>query len=82
MKLVEAAGTGFAFPSQTTYFTRDEGLDLEKGTEAERQVDRWRKTNKLPSPDYTHEDLERMEDTLDYPPDGSVLRLDPTTHGM
>jgi len=39
MKLVEAAGTGFAFPSQTTYFTRDEGLDLEKGTEAERQVD-------------------------------------------
>lgn len=73
MKLVEAAGTGFAFPSQTTYFARDGGLDGEKGTEAERQVDRWRKTNKLPSPDYTDEDLERMEDSLDYPPEGSVL---------
>jgi len=74
MKLVEAAGTGFAFPSQTTYLARDGGLDDEKGSDAERQVDRWRKTNKLPSPDYAEEDLERMEDSLDYPPEGSVLR--------
>lgn len=28
MRAVDAAGTGFAFPSQTTYFARDSGIDL------------------------------------------------------
>ena len=28
--IVEAAGTGFAFPFHTTYFTRDSGVDRER----------------------------------------------------
>lgn len=77
MHLVEKAGSGFAFPSQTTYLARDDGLDEKQAEEARRQVDRWRKTNKLPSPDYSHEDLENFEDQLDFPPEGSVLRPPP-----
>ncbi len=74
MQIVEAAGTGFAFPSQTTYLTRDSGLDTEKSESAEREVGRWRTLKKLPAPDFSEEDLEQMEDRLDYPPADSVLR--------
>ena len=77
MQIVEAAGTGFAFPSQTTYLTRDSGLDTEKSESAEREVGRWRTLNKLPAPDFSEEDLEQMEDRLDYPPADSVLRPRP-----
>ena len=42
MDIVEQSGTAFAFPSQTLYFTRDQGLDGGKGHAAEAQVRRWR----------------------------------------
>lgn len=35
MKAVEEAGTGFAFPSQTTYLARDSGLDPERVRQVE-----------------------------------------------
>ncbi len=35
MEIVEQSGTGFAFPSQTLYFTRDDGLDADKTEVAE-----------------------------------------------
>jgi MscS family membrane protein len=52
MDIVKEAGTGFAFPSQTTYFSKDTGLDAEKSRVAEAQVEDWRtkgkrKRNKL-----------------------------------
>jgi len=34
MDIIHAAGTGFAFPSQTTYLAKDTGLDAEKGRAA------------------------------------------------
>jgi MscS family membrane protein len=34
MDIVQAAGTGFAFPSQTTYLAKDSGLDEEKSRAA------------------------------------------------
>ncbi len=78
MDIVEEAGTGFAFPSSTTYLARDGGVDEEKQEEAEREVQRWRKLNKLPQPDYSDEALEEMEDELEYPPEGSARRpVDP-----
>ncbi|MEM0908674.1 MAG: mechanosensitive ion channel family protein [Pseudomonadota bacterium] len=40
MRAVEAAGTGFAFPSQTAYLARDSGLDEDAKQRVERQMRR------------------------------------------
>jgi MscS family membrane protein len=69
--IVKEAGTGFAFPSQTTYFTRDTGLDKEKSRDSEAQVEKWRSENKLPFPEVEGEEQIKLQDTLDYPPAGS-----------
>ena len=74
MEIVEASGTAFAFPSQTTYFARDPGMDEQRSRAAEQQVRDWREQGKLPFPDMTPERLEELKETLDFPPDGSVLR--------
>ncbi len=42
MEVVEASGTGFAFPSQTLYFAKDQGVSEEKTKEAEEKVKHWR----------------------------------------
>jgi MscS family membrane protein len=69
--IINAAGSGFAFPSQTTYLTRDRGLDLERRREAETQVRRWRDGGKLPFPEFEESEGERLNNILDYPPKGS-----------
>ncbi len=69
--LVVEAGTGFAFPSQTAYLARDGGLDAERRGQAETQVGHWRAREKLPFPEFEDEERERLEDILDYPPQGS-----------
>jgi MscS family membrane protein len=69
--IVQEAGTGFAFPSQTTYLSRDKGLDAERGEDAEARVEHWRARGKLPFPEFEEEQCERLEDILDYPQKGS-----------
>jgi MscS family membrane protein len=69
--IVNEAGTGFAFPSQTAYLARDTGLDVERGEEAERDTQRRRATGKLPFPEFEEEERERLENILDYPQKGS-----------
>lgn len=63
MNLVEASGTGFAFPSQTLYLSRDSGLDAERKRAAEAEVGEWRErggprfrtwTRSTPGPWRTH----------------------------
>jgi len=71
MDIVKDAGTGFAFPSQTAYFTQDLGLDAEKSREAETQVKEWRAQSRLPFPEFDKEDQIKLENKLDYPPTGS-----------
>jgi MscS family membrane protein len=71
MDIVKEAGTGFAFPSQTTYFSKDTGLDAEKSRGAEAQVEDWRTKGKLPFPEFDEEGQMEFEDILDYPPTGS-----------
>ena len=73
MDIVSEAGTGFAFPSSTAYFTEDAGLDTERSREAETQVQRWRAKGRLPFPEFDERQLLENEDTLDYPPKGSSL---------
>jgi MscS family membrane protein len=69
--IVNEAGTGFAFPSQTIYLGRDTGLDSERGREAEMRVQGWRSQGRLPFPEFDESSREAQEDILDYPPKGS-----------
>jgi MscS family membrane protein len=70
-EIVEKAGTGFAFPSSTTYYTRDRGLNAEQQQAAEKQVREWASAHALPLPDPTEEHRKWITNTLDYPPEGS-----------
>jgi MscS family membrane protein len=55
MDIVEQSGTGFAFPSQTLYFRRDEGLDASRTETAESLVRKWRDEGCLPFPNFSSE---------------------------
>jgi MscS family membrane protein len=70
-EIVEEAGTSFAFPSQTLYVGRDEGLDAERGEAAAQQVQSWRRSGQLPFPHMARSRREQLAGTLDYPPRGS-----------
>lgn len=73
MEVVDQAGSGFAFPSQTTYLARDEGLDVKKVEEAERRVEQWRERGELCLPEFPESEIDRVDDTLAWPPHGSAL---------
>jgi MscS family membrane protein len=72
MDIVEKAGTGFAFPSQTLYFSRDSGLDKEHASAAERQVQQWRDQHQLPFPDFAPADKSAFRGSIVYPPPESA----------
>ena len=74
MDIVERSGTGFAFPSSTTYLARDSGLDKDKTQEAIGAVKRWREQNELPFPNYHPSRISEFENRIEYPPPGSDLR--------
>jgi MscS family membrane protein len=69
--LVEEAGSGFAFPSQTTYLARDTAPDPDLVRAAEALVESWRQAGELPFPDLSDSAQEQVGDLLDYPPLGS-----------
>ncbi len=52
---VASSGSGFAFPPQTTYIARDDGLDGERIRTAEEQLRAWRDRGELPLPDFAEE---------------------------
>jgi MscS family membrane protein len=71
-EIVKASGSSFAFPSQTLYMGRDDGLDGERSETAAKEVESWRKAGKLPFPRLAADRIEQLKGTLDYPPRGSV----------
>jgi MscS family membrane protein len=71
MDLVEASGSGFAFPSQTLYLGRDDGLDEKRAREAEEQVRAWRERRELYLPRFPERAIAELDDTLDWPPAGA-----------
>jgi MscS family membrane protein len=71
-EIIEEAGTGFALPSQTTYFARDPGLDAERGEQAEARVEAWRESGMLPFPNRSADQIEQIENTIEFPAKGSV----------
>ncbi len=76
MQIVADSGTGFAFPSSTTYLARDGGLDAERTKAAEAQVKQWREAGKLMFPNYSPQEIQEMDDTLDWPPKGSAVGVE------
>jgi len=72
--IVEASGSGFALPSQTTYLAGDVGLDGAKSQKAIETVRQWREQGKLPFPDFSPETISEMDSKIDYPPPDSALR--------
>ena len=71
MDIVAEAGTGFAFPSQTTYLEQGDGIDAERARTAERRVAEWREREGLFLPRFPKEAIEELDGTLDYPPRGA-----------
>jgi len=74
MDRVKEAGTGFAFPSVTTYQSRDAGLDEETARRAGEQVEAWRGRRELPLPHFPEERVRELSGSLDFPPEGSAGR--------
>ena len=71
MDVVKESGTGFAFPSQTLYFARDNGLDVAQAQAAEARVRQWREQGCLPFPDFAPEQERQMQGSIVFPPPGS-----------
>ena len=72
MDIVAGSGSGFAFPSQTTYLATDAGIDAEKRQEAIRKVREWREKGELPFPDFSPETIAKIDNQLEYPPPDSA----------
>jgi MscS family membrane protein len=77
MDIVGKSGSGFAFPSQILYFSRDSGLDKEKASAAEQQVQQWRDQNNLPFPDFAPADKSALRGSIVYPPPESATGRNP-----
>ena len=72
MDIVAASGSGFAFPSQTTYLAQDAGMDAGKTQEAILKVREWREKGELPFPDFSPETIAKIDNQLEYPPSDSA----------
>jgi MscS family membrane protein len=72
MDIVAAAGSRLAFPSQTAYLEEGRGLDPDRAQAAEAQVQAWRERRELWLPRVPREKIAEIENTLEYPPDGSA----------
>ena len=79
MDIVAKSGSGFAFPSQTLYFSRDSGVNKEKAAAAEQQVQQWRDQQKLPFPDFAPADKAAFRDSIVYPRPESAVAKDQKT---
>ena len=73
MDIVEKSGSGFAFPSQTLYVGKDDGLHAERTRGAISSVEEWRNRGELFLPDFPADAARQAARTLDYPPEGSAL---------
>ncbi|MDX2169318.1 MAG: mechanosensitive ion channel family protein [Deltaproteobacteria bacterium] len=71
MGIVEAAGSGFAFPSRTIYVEAGSGVDGERRRRAESEVAGWREREALYLPGFPPDKIRELRGTLAYPPSGS-----------
>ncbi len=74
MDIIEASGSGLAFPSQTTYLAGDAGLDAAKSRKVIKAVGEWREQGKLPFPDFSPETISELDGKIEYPAPESASR--------
>ncbi|WP_159435968.1 mechanosensitive ion channel family protein [Microbulbifer donghaiensis] len=70
-RIVHQSGTDFAFRSQTIYFSRDGGIDVERQQSAEAQVREWAAAQEMPFPNFSPEQRAALRNTVYYPPEGA-----------
>jgi len=66
-KVIEDSGSGFAFPSQTLYLSKDQGLSAEKKAEAEAKVKAWMDEGSLNIPEFDAHTIDTLKNSLNYP---------------
>jgi hypothetical protein len=64
MNIVAASGTGFAFPSQTTYFARESSLDPARSRAAAEAVRAWRARGAHYLPEFPADEAAVLRDGL------------------
>jgi MscS family membrane protein len=75
--IVARAGTGFAFPSQTTYLERSQGLDKTLTEQAEAEVQRWREQGQLFQDHFPDDVIKELSGTIRYPDSGTTDKSRP-----
>lgn len=73
MEIVNKSGSGFAFPSQTLYVSRDEGVNAERTRDAENAVRTWRDSGSLQVPRFDADTIRTLQETIAYPPEGAAI---------
>ena len=61
-----------ALPAQMTYFDEGRGLDPDRARAVEVQVQEWRERRELWLPRFPREKIAELDNTLQYPADGSA----------
>lgn len=77
MDIIQASGTGLAFPTRLLYLSRDSGVDKEKAAAVAREVQQWRENNRLPFPDHDSAEISQFSNSLPYPDSTSAVRSRP-----
>lgn len=72
MDAVYESGTAFAIPSQVMYQHDHEFLDEKRKNSAEAKIAEMRTKKELPLPEFSDEQIARLDDTIDYPPHDSA----------
>jgi MscS family membrane protein len=74
MDIIETSGTSVAFPSQTTYWVEDAGLNRARSEEARKKIQTWREHSDLPFPDFPTEKIAQFNGLIEYPPASSAVK--------
>lgn len=73
MDVVKQSGTGFAFPSQTLYVTRDDGIDKAKTRNAEDAVRDWQQNGSLQGHRFDSDVVRTLRDPVVHPLGGAAI---------
>ncbi|BFU96508.1 MAG: putative MscS Mechanosensitive ion channel [Nitrospira sp.] len=74
MDIVNAAGSGFAFPSEVQYSLPGKPLDEERARAVGQEVTQWKSKKELYLPGFPPDKIAELKSTLAYPPEGSPQR--------
>lgn len=72
LEVIDESGSSLALPASTTYLARAVGSDEAKAQATSATVAQWREESRLPFPDLSPEARAKLENTLAYPPEGSL----------